>query len=74
MLDEHNILDEDDALEVFTTNIFFIRVLILHYFIFKDDFDDSDIDESKVLGDIAEKEQHNIGNGIHEEKEVKQVF
>ncbi|VVC36349.1 SAP domain [Cinara cedri] len=41
----------------------------------EDDFDDSDIDESKVLGDIAEKEDHNVGNGIiHEEKEVKQVI
>lgn len=41
----------------------------------KDDFGDSDIDESKVLGDIAEKEENNVGNGInHEETEVKQVF
>jgi len=47
---------------------------ILTYILFKDDFGDSDIDESKVLGDIAEKEESNVGNGIiHEEKEVKQV-
>lgn len=44
-------------------------------FLFKDDFCDSDIEDSKVLGDIAEKEEINVGNGInHEEKEVKQVF
>lgn len=35
----------------------------------------SDIDESKVLGDIAEKEENSVENGnIHEEKEVTQVF
>jgi len=43
--------------------------------LFKDDLGYSDIDESKVLGDIAEKEENNVENGnIHEEKEVKQVF
>lgn len=42
---------------------------------FKDDFGDSDIDESKVLGDITEKEENSVGNGVnHEEKEVKEVF
>jgi hypothetical protein len=42
---------------------------------FKDDFGDSDIDDSKVLEDSAEKEEINVGNGIiHEEKEVQQVF
>lgn len=78
MLDEH-MLDEDDALEVFI--IFFINIvkiiciLILLYFLFKDDFCDSDIEDSKVLSDIAEKEENNVGNGInHEEEEVKQVF
>jgi len=55
VLDEHNILDEDDALE--------------------DDFGDSDIEDSKVLGDIADKEDNSVGNGIiHDEKEVKQVI
>lgn len=43
------------------------------YVIFKDDFGDSDIDDSKVLGEIAEKVETNVGNGIHEEIEVKQV-
>lgn len=41
----------------------------------QDDFGDSDIDDSKVLGDIAEKEDNNVGNGIiHDEKEIKQVI
>ncbi|KAL5236405.1 hypothetical protein ACI65C_003815 [Semiaphis heraclei] len=40
----------------------------------EDDLGYSDIDESKVLGDIAEKEENNVENGnIHEEKEVTQV-
>lgn len=48
--------------------------LLIFYFLSKDDFGDSDIDESKVLGDIAEKEE-NVGNGIiHEENQVQQVF
>jgi len=55
-----------------------LNILVCTYFIlffFKDDLGYSDIDESKVLGDIAEKEENNVGNGnIHEEKEVKQVF
>lgn len=35
----------------------------------------SDIDEPKVLGDIAEKEENNVENGnLHEEKEVTQVL
>lgn len=75
MLDEH-MLDEDDALEVLI--IFFIKIVYINmyiYFLFKDDFCDSDIEDSKVLGDIAEKEENNIENGInHKEKEVKQVF
>lgn len=42
---------------------------------FQDDFGDSDIDDSKVLGDIVEKEDGSVGNGIiHKEKEVKQVI
>jgi len=54
VLDEHNMLDEDDALE--------------------DDFCDSDIEDSKVLCDITEKKENNVGNGIiHKEEEVKQV-
>jgi len=40
----------------------------------QDDFGDSDIEDSKVLGEIAEKDDNSVGNGIiHEEKEVKQV-
>lgn len=78
MLDEHDILDEDDALEVTIVNIIvycYKCLLILFNLLFKDDLGYSDIDESKVLGDIADKEENNVGNGnIHEEKEVKQVF
>jgi len=42
--------------------------------LFKDDLGYSDIDEPKVLGDIAEKEENSVENGnILEEKEVTQV-
>lgn len=41
----------------------------------KDDFGDSDIDESKVLGEIAEKDENSVGNGvIHEENVPQQVL
>jgi len=51
----------------------YILKLILLFF--KDDFGDSDIDESKVLGEIAEKEEISVGNGvIHEEKDAQLVF
>ncbi|XP_025420382.1 uncharacterized protein LOC112690565 [Sipha flava] len=41
----------------------------------KDDFGYSDIDNSKVLEDSAEKEEINVGNGIiHEEKDVQLVI
>lgn len=43
------------------------------FFFSKDDFGDSDIEDSKVLGDIAEKEVNDVGNGIIHKEEATQV-
>lgn len=49
----------------------FFAICIYYFSVEQDDFGDSDIDDSKVLGEVAEKDT-NLGNGIAD-KDNEQV-